>query len=54
MEYLVNDPIKGHTYGQKKDLGEKGEVIQQKHEAGKQYYPQSKLGGVDEWKAIIK
>ena len=54
MEFGINDSLKAHTYGQKKDLSQKLDTVKRLEEQDKQYYPIDMDGNVDEWKAIIK
>lgn len=48
------DPLKIHTQGVKKPLGDKGGKMNAMNEAGQRYYPTDPRGNIDEWGAVIK
>ena len=48
------DPLRTHTYGVKRTLEEKKGEIEELYKNNKRYYPKDKLGGLDEWGAVIK
>ena len=48
------DPLRIHTQGVKKPLGDKESKLQSMAENNQRYYPRDPKGNLDEWGAVIQ